>query len=114
MYALLIPARRNFALPISLLLLGSGFYYAFLPVFWSMPTMILSESAAAAAVGLINSIAQLGGLVGPYVTGVLNDRTHSLTASFGFIALVYVAAASLLLSLRINDPLQASQNPTSD
>jgi ACS family tartrate transporter-like MFS transporter len=114
MYALLIPARHNFALAISLLLLGSGFYYAFLPAFWSMPTMILSESAAAAAVGLINSIAQLGGLVGPYVIGVLNDRTHLLTASFGFIALVYVAAATLLLSLRINDPLQASQGPTSD
>jgi ACS family tartrate transporter-like MFS transporter len=108
MYALLIPASNNFALAISLLLLGSGFYYAFLPAFWSMPTMILSQSAAAAAVGFINSIAQLGGLAGPYVIGVLNDRTNSLMASFGFIALVYVAAASLLLSLRISDPLQAS------
>jgi len=109
MYALLILAGNNFALAISLLLLGSGFFYAFLPVFWSMPTMILSQSAAAAAVGLINSIAQLGGLVGPYTIGFLNDRTHSLTASFGFISLVYVAAASLLLALRVRDPLQASQ-----
>jgi MFS transporter, ACS family, tartrate transporter len=114
MYALLMPARHNFALAIAFLLLGSGFYYAFLPAFWSMPTMILSESAAAAAVALINSIAQLGGLTGPYLIGVLNDRTHSLTASFGFIALVYVAAAGLLLSLKIRDPLQASQGPTSD
>jgi MFS transporter, ACS family, tartrate transporter len=114
MYASLIPARHNFALAISFLLLGSGSYYAFLPAFWSMPTMILSESAAAAAVALINSIAQLGGLAGPYLIGILNDRTHSLTASFGFIALVYVAAASLLLSLKIRDPLQASQGPTSD
>ena len=109
MYALLVPARHNFALAISFLLLGSGFYYAFLPVFWSMPTMILSESAAAAAVGLINSLAQLGGLAGPYVIGFLNDRTHSLTASFAFIALVYVVAASLILSLRIRDPLHASR-----
>ena len=109
LYGLVIPARHNFALATSLLLLGSGFFYAFLPVFWSMPTMILSESAAAATVGLINSIGQLGGFAGPYVIGFLNDRTHSLTASFGFIALVYVAAASLILSLRIRDPLQASQ-----
>jgi ACS family tartrate transporter-like MFS transporter len=79
-----------------------------------MPTMILSESAAAAAIGLINSLAQLGGFAGPYVIGFLNDRTHSLTASFGFIALVYVAAASLILSLRIRDPLQASQGWKSD
>jgi MFS transporter, ACS family, tartrate transporter len=113
MYALLIPARHNFALAISFLLLGSGFYYAFLPVFWSMPTMILSESAAAAAVGLINSMAQLGGLAGPYVIGFLNDRTHSLTASFAFIALVYVAAASLILTLKIYDPLQVPEDAKS-
>jgi ACS family tartrate transporter-like MFS transporter len=114
MYALLIPVRHNFPLAISFLLLGSGFYYAFLPAFWSMPTMILSESAAAAGVGLINSTAQIGGLAGPYVIGILNDRTHSLTASFGFISLVYVAAAGLILGLRIRDPLQASQGSTSD
>ena len=36
--------------------------------------------------------------------GLLNDRTHSLAASFAFIALVYVAAGGLILSLRVRDP----------
>jgi ACS family tartrate transporter-like MFS transporter len=53
---------------------------------------------------LIASVAQLGGFAGPYVIGFLNDRIHSLTAGFGFIALVYVVAGSLVLSLRIHDP----------
>ncbi len=110
MYGLLIPARHDFALAISFLLLGSGVFYAFLPLFWSIPTMILSESAAAATFGLINSIGQLGGFAGPYMIGFLNDRTHSLSASFGFIALVYFAAASLILSLRIRDPLISNAN----
>jgi hypothetical protein len=35
--------------------------------------MILSESAAAATLGLINSIGQLGGSAGPYVIGFLNE-----------------------------------------
>jgi MFS transporter, ACS family, tartrate transporter len=61
-----------------------------------------------ATFGLISSFGQIGGFSGPYVIGFLNDRTHSLTTSFGFIALVYVAAASLILRLRIRDPLQAS------
>jgi len=112
-YGLLIPARHDFPLAISFLLLGSGSYYACLPVFWGMPTMILSGSAAAAAIGLINSVAQLGGFAGPYVIGFLNDRSHALTASFGFIALVYVAAASLILSLKIRDPLQIPVAPQS-
>ena len=68
--------------------------------------MILSESAAAATFGLINSVAQLGGFAGPYVIGFLNDRTHSLTASFGFIATGIRCSGSLILSLKIRDALQ--------
>jgi predicted MFS family arabinose efflux permease len=105
MYGSLIAARHNIGLAILFLLLGSGFLIALYPVLVSVPTLIFSESAAAATLALINSIGQLGGFAGPYVIGLLNDRTHSLTASFGFIALVYIAAASLILSLKIHDPL---------
>ena len=45
-------------------------------------------------------IGQLGGLFGNYAIGYLNDRTHSLAFSFAFIALVYVLAGILILSLR--------------
>jgi nitrate/nitrite transporter NarK len=109
MYGVLVPTRHDFPLAISFLLLGSGFVYASFPVFWSIPTMILSDSAAAATFGLINSIGQLGGFAGPYVIGFLNDRTHSLTVSFGFIAIVYVAAAGLILTPRMRDLHQPSQ-----
>jgi ACS family tartrate transporter-like MFS transporter len=73
---------------------------------------MLSEAAAAASFGLINSIGQLGGFTGNYAIGFLNDRTHSLTASFAFIALVYVVAGSLILSLRIRDPIGVLQRPS--
>jgi MFS transporter, ACS family, tartrate transporter len=65
---------------------------------------MLSEAAAAASFGLINSIGQLGGFTGNYAIGFLNDRTHSLAASFAFMALVYVAPRGLILSLRVRDP----------
>jgi nitrate/nitrite transporter NarK len=114
MYGLMIPARHNAPLAICFLLMGSGFFYAFYPVFWSMPTIMLSESAAAATFGLINSIGQLGGFAGPYFIGFLNVRTHSLVASFGFIALAYIASASLVLTLKIRDPLAAVQARKAD
>jgi len=109
MYGLLILVRHDVSLVILLLLLGSGIYYACQPVLWSIPTTMLSESVAAATFGLINSIGQLGGFTGPYLVGFLNDRTHSLTASFGLIALSYLVSGSLILGLRLHNPLDAEQ-----
>jgi len=107
MFGILIVARHDIPLAILFLLLGSGFMYAYYPAFWAIPTMMLSESAAAVTFGLITSIGQLGGLAGNYMIGFLNVRTHSLAASFGLIALVYMLAGGLILSLRIRDPLKS-------
>jgi len=109
MFGLLTLFRHEVPLAIAFLLLGSGFLYAYYPAFWAIPTMMLSEAAAAATFGLINSIGQLGGFAGNYAIGFLNDKTHSLAASFAFIALVYVAAGGLILSLRVRDPIGVSQ-----
>ena len=100
MFFLLVLARENVSLAISFLLLGSGAMYAYYPTFWTIPTTMLGEAAAAATFGLINSIGQLGGLFGNYTIGFLNDRTHSLTASFGVIACVYLGAGILIAYLR--------------
>ncbi len=103
-YALATLSGHYVPFAISCLLLGSGVLYACHPAFWAMPTMILSGSAAAATFGLINSVGQIGGLAGPWAIGFLNERTHSLVASFGLIALVYIAAGGLMLKLRIRNP----------
>ena len=100
MFGLLTLVRHEVPLAIACLLVGSGFLYAYYPAFWAIPTMMLSEGAAAATFGLINSIGQLGGFAGNYSIGFLNDRTHSLAASFAFIAFVYLAAGGLILSLK--------------
>jgi ACS family tartrate transporter-like MFS transporter len=106
MFLLLIEARHNISMAVLFLLLGNGVFYAFYPAFWAIPTMLLSESAAAATFGLINSAGQCGGFAGPYVIGLLNDRTHSLTASFAFIGLVYLAAAAFTMTLNVRNPLE--------
>lgn len=109
MFALVTLTRHEVPLAILFLLLGSGFLYAYYPAFWAIPTMMLGETAAAATFGLMGSIGQLGGLAGNYTIGVLNDRTHSLTASLGFIASAYVVAGSLILYLRRRQSLDACQ-----
>jgi MFS transporter, ACS family, tartrate transporter len=64
MFALLTVFRHEVPLAVACLLLGSDFLYAYYPAFWAIPTMMLSEAAAAATFGLINSIGQLGGFAG--------------------------------------------------
>ncbi|MGB2642754.1 MAG: MFS transporter [Candidatus Acidiferrum sp.] len=74
-------------LPIAVTLfvfVGAG-YYAFHPCFWAVPTAFLSESAAAASIGLINSLGNLGGFFGPMVMGYLVNRTHSFQAGLLFL-----------------------------
>ena len=109
MFALVTFTRHEVPLAVLFLLLGSGFLYAYYPAFWAIPTMMLGETTAAATLALMNSIGQLGGLAGNYTIGVVNDRTHSLTASFGFIAFVYVVAGSLILHLKRRQSLDAGQ-----
>jgi hypothetical protein len=40
-----------------------------LPTFWTLPTSFLSGAAAAGGVALINSVANIGGLLGPNILG---------------------------------------------
>jgi sugar phosphate permease len=101
-FGLAASAAHYVPLATSCLLLGSGLLFAYYPAFWAIPTMILSGSAAAATIGLTNSIGQIGGFAGPWAIGYLNDRTHSLHTSFGLIAIFYIVAGSLILKLRIH------------
>ena len=76
----------NITLSIALFTLVGAFYFAFQPPFWSVPSAFLGESAAAASIGLINSIGNLGGFFGPLLMGYLVARTQSFNA--GLLCLV--------------------------
>jgi MFS transporter, ACS family, tartrate transporter len=71
--------------------------FAYLPTFWAIPTEILSQSAAAAAVGMINTVGSTAGFAGPHLFGYLNTRTGSF--SFGLALMMVSALAGGLLLL---------------
>ncbi len=70
---------------------------AFLPVFWAIPTEILTDSKAAVAVGTINALASLAGFAGPYAFGYLRAGTGSFVG--GFVVLIFCAVAAGILML---------------
>jgi MFS transporter, ACS family, tartrate transporter len=97
--ALAVLYRSHATLSIVLLVLGGGAFYGFQPCFWAVPTLFLGESAAAASIGLINSVGNLGGFVGPLVMGYLATRTHSFAAGLLYLVASLFLAGVLMLAV---------------
>src|SRR6202140_449577 len=89
--------QTNLAVSVGLFVIAGGSFYGFQPVFWAVPTMFLSESAAAASIGLINSVGNLGGFVGPMVMGYLAHRTHSFSAGLLYLVASLFVSGGLML-----------------
>ena len=79
---------------------AAGIWGTFGP-FWAMPPEFLSGTAAAGAIALINSIGNLGGFAGPYVVGIVKQRTHSFAGGMIVMAASLVAAGLLALTLPV-------------
>jgi MFS transporter, ACS family, tartrate transporter len=90
-------------LAVGALAVGLFFLLGAHPVFWTMPAALLSGTAAAAGIALINSIGNLGGFVGPYLVGLFQDATGSTDG--GLIALAVILLGGSLLATRVaHDP----------
>jgi ACS family tartrate transporter-like MFS transporter len=70
------------------------------PTFWSLPTAMLSGTAAAGGIALINALGNLGGFFGPYLFGLIKDASGgSFTFALMALALGPIMSASIVLAL---------------
>ncbi len=86
---------------VALFTIYAGFLNSYLAPFWSLPTITLGGTAAAASIGLINSVGNLGGFAGPYAMGYLRERTHSFSAGLFYLLTGMFIAGCLTLCLRV-------------
>jgi MFS transporter, ACS family, tartrate transporter len=86
-------------------LAGFGFF-AVLPVFWTLPTAMLSGTAAAAGIAAINSIGNLGGYFGPQVFGLLRDWSGADEVGLMFLAACAIVGIVIVLVLGHNPALE--------
>ena len=75
-----------------------------------MPSEFLTGFSAASGIALINSIGNLGGFVGPYVVGFLNQKTGNLHGGLAFAGAFMLLAAVLVLLL----PKTARRRPNAE
>jgi MFS family permease len=100
--ALAILSGDVLALVVAFLCLAGIGVHAYLPVFWTWPTKFLAASAAATAIGLINSFGNLGGYVGPKVVGYLSTEFGSYVPGMWFlVACIFIAG---LLAALVKPP----------
>jgi MFS family permease len=63
-----------------------------IPIFWSIPSAMLTGVAAAGGLAMINSVGNLGGWFGPTIVGWISDMTG------GFKGGLYALAAFVLVA----------------
>jgi D-galactonate transporter len=85
---------RLAALSLSAIGIMAGF-----AVFWTLPTAILSGTAAAAGIAWINSVGNLGGYVSPHMVGMIREWRHTMTP--GLLALSAISLLAGLITLQV-------------
>ena len=69
--------------------------YSIQAVVWALPGEFLTGAGAAAGIATMNSLANLGGYVGPYGIGLIKDATGSLAAGLYFLAATLLFAVMM-------------------
>jgi ACS family tartrate transporter-like MFS transporter len=87
-------------LPLTMVCLMLAFagFKSYMPAFWALPSMFLTESAAAGSIGLINSIGNLGGFLGPTVLGSVEKLTGSFVGGLYYLCVSMLVAATIIFS----------------
>lgn len=76
----------------------AGIYTA-MPQYWRIPAIGLTGAAAASGIAAINSVSNLSGFIGPYVTGAIKDATGGYTWALLLIALIMLLGLVVLFTV---------------
>ncbi|MGT2476384.1 MFS transporter [Paraburkholderia terrae] len=78
--------------------------YSIQAVVWALPGQFLSGARAAVGIATINSLANLGGYVGPYGIGLIKDATGSLASGLYFLSATLLFAVVVTFVVRASLP----------
>src|ERR1035441_352861 len=95
-------------LAISIAVLG---VFSMMGPFWAMPTGILSGTAAAAGIAVINAMGNLGGFVGPYVIGVVHTSSGQFKGGLLLVGGALGVSGAVALAVRFPSP---EERPSDD
>jgi ACS family tartrate transporter-like MFS transporter len=98
---LVTASRGNLALTVIGFMISYAGFKAYLPAFWSLPSLFLTDTAAAGCIGLINSVGNLGGFMGPFVLGTVEKLTGSFEGGLFFLIACMAGASFVVFRLTL-------------
>jgi ACS family tartrate transporter-like MFS transporter len=81
-----------------------------IPIFWSIPSAMLTGVAAAGGLAMINSLGNLGGWFGPSIYGLIKDATGS--ANIGLLFLAVGPLMTAICALVVGQDRRLERMPT--
>jgi ACS family tartrate transporter-like MFS transporter len=102
--------RGHLALSVGCFMVAMAAIKSYQPPFWALPSLFLTSTAAAGSVGLINSIGNLGGWLGPSTVGFVEKSTGSFVGGIWFLTVMMAIAAVILFFLGLGRRDQSRQS----
>ena len=93
--------QGNLVLTMVCLMLAFAGFKSYMPAFWALPNLFLTEAAAAGSIGLINSVGNLGGFLGPWVLGSVEKATGSFVGGLYYLCGSMMVSALVIFALGI-------------
>ena len=100
-FAMITIPGQSFVVTMIWLSITGTMLWAWSPPFWVLPTITMGESAAAASIGFINTIGNVGGFIGPSLVGYMLSAGRSPSMAVLFLSVCFVASGVLILALRV-------------
>ncbi|HTK07891.1 MAG TPA: MFS transporter [Ktedonobacteraceae bacterium] len=94
-----VVAPKNLFITMVFLSLANGAFYARFGAFWTLPSEILPAEVLGVSIAVVNGVGNLGGFVGPYVSGLVRTSTHNFNASFIFLGAMLIIGALLAIPI---------------
>jgi len=100
--------QHNMVLSITFILFFN-FSAGFLPIFWTIPTMLISENVLGPSLGLINGIGNLGGFFGAAIVGFIVTTTGNDMFGLIFAAAMWILAGLIIIGLKITNVVEVEK-----
>jgi MFS transporter, ACS family, tartrate transporter len=84
---------------IAILTIAACGFFTAMPLFWTLPTALLTGTAAAGGIALINAIGNIGGFIGPYLVGWMKGQGFSSAIAVSSLASFAIVAGLIVRAL---------------